>query len=271
MVSVSCNYILAYLRNYYCGVREGTILLIPVFMLPIGIIYHTVSVGKWGCGLGKASAGLSVVDLNSGKIGYLRAFFRSIARYISTATLSLGYLLAAISKDQRTLHDYFAGTKVICGRKLSRYAKAQLIVLGLILVPAGMYFFRIAFSTNLPYCVPEKARAAEALNVISGVKSAQERHLSRHNRYAGRFTELDIDYPRKTADSITTNFFTFSISTSGCGAAPCHVITATRHTDNATVAHRYGLYSVNAIVPGHPLPQIASCPGGGANCDELLQ
>ncbi|MCM2267676.1 MAG: prepilin-type N-terminal cleavage/methylation domain-containing protein [Elusimicrobiales bacterium] len=118
--------------------------------------------------------------------------------------------------------------------------------------------------------VVEKARVSEAMSIISSVKSAQERFLARGGSYTSDFTRLDISYANMTATALPSKFYTASASAGTCASGPCYVITLTRHTNSSTVAARYGTYSLNANVPDKPQVTVASCPGGGTNCDELV-
>jgi len=121
--------------------------------------------------------------------------------------------------------------------------------------------------------VVEKARVAEAMSVISAVKSAEERFLAKGGAYTADFTQLDILYPGMTATSVTTKFFTGSVTApaAGCASGPCFVMTVTRQTNSSTVAQRYGAYSLNVNVPDRPQVAVAGCPGGAANCNELIE
>ena len=121
--------------------------------------------------------------------------------------------------------------------------------------------------------VVEKARVAEAMSVISAIKSAQERFLAKGGLYAANFTDLDISYAGMTAALIPTKFFNGTIvaPAAGCASGPCYVLTMTRHITNSTVAQRYGLYSINVNVTDRPAVAVSACPGGAANCNELIE
>ena len=118
--------------------------------------------------------------------------------------------------------------------------------------------------------VVEKARVAEAMSMISSVKSAEERFLARGGSYTADFTQLDISSANMTATAIPTKFFSAAVATGNGASGPNYVLTVTRQTNSSSVAARYGNYSLNANVPDRPIVQIAACPGGGANCNELL-
>ena len=119
--------------------------------------------------------------------------------------------------------------------------------------------------------VVEKARVSEAMALISSVKSAQERYLARGGNYTATFTQLDISYAGMTATAIPTKFFGASVAAGTCASGPCYVLTLTRHANSSSVAGRYGAYSLNTNVPDRPSVEIAACPGGGANCNELIE
>ncbi|MBU2530763.1 MAG: hypothetical protein KKD35_06960, partial [Elusimicrobia bacterium] len=59
-------------------------------------------------------------------------------------------------------------------------------------------------------------------------------------------------------------------SAGNCTSGPCYRLTVTRHINSSTVAARYGTYSLNVNVPDRPQVAISACPGGGSNCDELI-
>ncbi len=98
--------------------------------------------------------------------------------------------------------------------------------------------------------VVEKARVAEAMSVISSIKSAEERYLARGGTYTGDLTQLDIMYQGMSASGITTKFYTVAPPAIGnCSSGPCYQLTVTRHTTNSSVAARYGNYALTCNVP----------------------
>ncbi|HBW23398.1 MAG: hypothetical protein A2X28_06960 [Elusimicrobia bacterium GWA2_56_46] len=122
--------------------------------------------------------------------------------------------------------------------------------------------------------VVEKARVSEAMSVISTIKSAEERFLAKGGVYTADFTQLDISYSYSgvpmTATVLPTKFFTGSLAlVVAAGGGPGYRITMTRRT-TPTVAPRYGAYAISATVPDSPAVVISACPGGAANCAELL-
>jgi uncharacterized RDD family membrane protein YckC len=73
--------------------------------------------GKYGQTLGKVATGVKVVKVNEEPIGYGRALGRWLALFLSTITLGIGYLMAGVRSDKRSLHDLVAGTRVMKVRR----------------------------------------------------------------------------------------------------------------------------------------------------------
>jgi uncharacterized RDD family membrane protein YckC/Tfp pilus assembly protein PilE len=240
---------------------------IPI-MLPVGLVYHTLTIGKWGRGLGKFLGGILVVTRDRGKVSYTRSFARALAWYISALIVGIGYLMVIFSKNKRALHDYIVGTMVIYKKQISSVHKTAIILFGI----ASLLIAYNLFETDIRGYKHhfEKSRIAEALSYIAAIKSAQERYYAKHKVYAEQLTKLDINFAGMTDTEVTLKFFIISISTLGCSEKPCYIITATRHTNNAKVKTKYGQYAFNVIVPDRPYFQISNCPGGSNNCDELL-
>lgn len=63
--------------------------------------------------LGKMIFGMKVMDLNGNRISFARATGRHFAKYISSAILFVGYIMAGFTERKQALHDMIAGTLVI--------------------------------------------------------------------------------------------------------------------------------------------------------------
>lgn len=249
-------------------------------------VYHAYAIGRWGQTLGKYLAGISAVANDGGKVGYLKATGRTLLWYSYMFMLLFGCtfpfdvsdapnpgfyilligcpLLGTFLQNKIFLYDHICGTRVIYKTPIRHRRKAAVTTFGIAVLLTMSYLI------CRPYGMPEKARVAEAMSAFSHIKSEQELYFAAHKTYAGKFTELGLDYHGMTASKIPTKFFLVTMSTINCGVQPCYKMTATRHSDSGEVSSRYGAYSLGVTIPGSPDVRIAACPGGGTNCDELI-
>ncbi len=65
--------------------------------------------------LGKMIFGMRVTDLAGNRISFERATGRYFAKWVSTITLFIGYIMAGFSERKQALHDLLAGTLVRIG------------------------------------------------------------------------------------------------------------------------------------------------------------
>jgi uncharacterized RDD family membrane protein YckC len=62
---------------------------------------------------GKLALGIMVVDTRERPISFVRAIGRNLAKYISTLTLLIGYIMAGFTPKKQALHDMIAGCLVV--------------------------------------------------------------------------------------------------------------------------------------------------------------
>ena len=68
--------------------------------------------------IGKMLTGLTILKIDGSDIGFSTVLRRNVIGYLATLlTLGIGFLIAAVNPSGRALHDFFAGTVVIRGRK----------------------------------------------------------------------------------------------------------------------------------------------------------
>lgn len=80
----------------------------------LGLVYYVAFENSPYMGtLGKIIMKLRVVDVSGNKISVGRAVIRYIARNLSNIILMLGYIVAAFTEKNQTLHDLIAKTYVI--------------------------------------------------------------------------------------------------------------------------------------------------------------
>jgi uncharacterized RDD family membrane protein YckC len=71
-------------------------------------VLHTVA----GQTIGKSLAGIRVVGSDGAALTVGPVFLRYLAYYISAIPLGFGFLVAALRRDKRALHDLIAGSRV---------------------------------------------------------------------------------------------------------------------------------------------------------------
>lgn len=79
----------------------------------IGASYTTYFVGRFGATPGKMACRLRIIMADGGKLTYLRALGRHFAEILSSITLGIGYIMAALDEEKRSLHDRVCDTRVI--------------------------------------------------------------------------------------------------------------------------------------------------------------
>ncbi len=75
--------------------------------------YFTFTIGRWGQTIGKSMLGLQVVRKDGSRLSYMRSFARYWSYNLSAFPLFLGFLLIALTSQQRGLHDYVCDTRVV--------------------------------------------------------------------------------------------------------------------------------------------------------------
>lgn len=75
--------------------------------------YNVVGWWLFGRTIGKALLGLRVEAVNGGGVPLWRACLRMLCYPVSALLLGLGFAVALVSPQRRTLHDLLAGTRVV--------------------------------------------------------------------------------------------------------------------------------------------------------------
>ena len=81
--------------------------------LPLTLAYQTLFNGQSGATPGKRLMGLRVERADGTPLGYRGAAIRSLAEFVTSLTLGIGYLMIAFDPGKRALHDRIAKTRVV--------------------------------------------------------------------------------------------------------------------------------------------------------------
>jgi len=84
-----------------------------LFNLIVSATYETWMIGRFGATLGKMACSLLVVNSDGTKVSYQRSLGRHFAKYLSSFTLAIGYIMAGLDEEKRSLHDRICDTRVI--------------------------------------------------------------------------------------------------------------------------------------------------------------
>jgi len=90
------------------AMMQNTVLLIIGYAIYEAVLDSSASQAT----LGKRIFDLKVTNLDGNRISFVRALGRHFAKYISSVTLLIGYIIAGFSARKQALHDMIAGTVV---------------------------------------------------------------------------------------------------------------------------------------------------------------
>src|ERR1035438_5404759 len=91
----------------------GTLGLSMLVGVVIGASYEGFFVSRVGATPGKMALGLKVVRPNGGPVSLGRAIGRYFAKWLSSITLCIGYIIAGFDAEKRAMHDMICDTRVI--------------------------------------------------------------------------------------------------------------------------------------------------------------
>jgi uncharacterized RDD family membrane protein YckC len=77
------------------------------------LYYALMESSAGGATLGKMAIGIKVTDMQGNRLSFWRATGRYFAKYISSLTFGIGYLMTAFTQQKQALHDILAGCLVV--------------------------------------------------------------------------------------------------------------------------------------------------------------
>jgi uncharacterized RDD family membrane protein YckC len=89
---------------------EGVVVLVSAIL---SAVYEIWMVTRYGGTLGKIICKLRIVMVDGSSLSYGRSAGRHFAKYISGLTLWIGYIMAGVDEEKRSLHDRICDTRVI--------------------------------------------------------------------------------------------------------------------------------------------------------------
>lgn len=116
-------------------------LIADIVFLLVVLGYGTVAIASAGATLGKKAVGIKVIDKEGNKPNVLKAFLRSLSKFI-LAPFIFGFLVAAFSEKKQGLHDMIAGTYVVAYS--SRGKAVSLAILATLVILIGIAIIQLA-------------------------------------------------------------------------------------------------------------------------------
>jgi uncharacterized RDD family membrane protein YckC len=89
---------------------------ISPYIILLTVLYDMLMNGTFGATLGKMAVGAKILCADGSRLGFSRALLRSLAGRLTEMLLYWGYIWVAVRSDKRGMHDFIAGTKVVCSR-----------------------------------------------------------------------------------------------------------------------------------------------------------
>lgn len=137
---------------------------------------------------GKQMLGLQVTDVEGNRTSFLRALGRNLAKIISYIPLCIGFVMVAFTAKKQGLHDWFASTYVLSGRRSS----TSPVVIVLVAVIGAIPVIGIIAAIAVPGLLRARQSGNEAfaIQTLRAIDAAQERHFARCGGYAADIPEL---------------------------------------------------------------------------------
>jgi uncharacterized RDD family membrane protein YckC len=85
----------------------------PVVIVATWLYFAAMESSSWQATMGKKPLGLYVTDIKGQRLSLIRATGRTFAKYLSSATAGIGYLLCGFTEKKQALHDMVANCLVL--------------------------------------------------------------------------------------------------------------------------------------------------------------
>jgi uncharacterized RDD family membrane protein YckC len=100
----------------------------------------------WQATVGKRIMGLQVTDADGGRLSFVHALLRMLAKIVSSIPFGLGFVLAAFTARKQALHDLIVRTLVVRSGPSHLWKIVLALVLGFALMVAsavGLFYFAV--------------------------------------------------------------------------------------------------------------------------------
>jgi uncharacterized RDD family membrane protein YckC len=100
------------------GYESATVILTvlpPLALVATWLYFAVMESSSWQATLGKKLLGLYVTDMKGQRLSLSRATGRTVAKFLSSMTAGIGYLLCGVTEKRQALHDMVASCLVLRG------------------------------------------------------------------------------------------------------------------------------------------------------------
>ncbi|HAH31042.1 MAG TPA: hypothetical protein DCL44_01870 [Elusimicrobia bacterium] len=152
------------------------------------LVYETILSSGGRATVGKFIMNIRVKAVSGEDLGIFRAFLRSLAYFLSAVLLNLGFLLALVTRNKRSLHDYISGSRVVSLRERGDMANGMILVLSwaLIAVFCGSWINRSVLKMT-PF---EKRQVITAYKTVYKLGVLEKIYLRENGHYTNDLKRL---------------------------------------------------------------------------------
>ncbi len=152
------------------------------------VIYETIFSSGGRATLGKFIMNIRVRAADGGDLSVPKAFVRSLAYFLSSITLNLGYIMALFTKNKRALHDYAAGSRVISLKERGDLTNGLVLAFswGLMAIFIGSWLNKTVLKIT-PY---EKGQIVSAHRTISKLAILEDLYMKKEGHYTNDLKRL---------------------------------------------------------------------------------
>lgn len=174
-------------------VRAGTVaasseLKMKLAWIGVYLLYEALFSSGGRATLGKYLLSIRVQAVDGGPLTFRRGLVRALGYFVSSATFNLGYLAALFTPENRALHDYLAGSRVISLRERGNFAGGLVLALswGLMAMLSGAWIYK-----NILKLTPaEKVQIVTAHRTLLKLGVLEEFYMRRTGHYTNDIKRL---------------------------------------------------------------------------------
>jgi uncharacterized RDD family membrane protein YckC len=187
---VVITYLSYYLADKYSLISaSGKMLNIwKITWIAIFILYESIFTSGGRATLGKYIMGIRVKANDGSDLSFLKAFIRVIGYFISSILINMGYVLALFTKDNRALHDYISGSRVIKIKERSDFMDGVVLVVSWSLL--AFLLGNWIKSTVLTLTPIEQRQIEDARKTVYKISQLEEIYFQKYGFYTDDIRQL---------------------------------------------------------------------------------